>query len=684
MVSRFPSIQKRGIVQRQSSNRQSKESFSDVSKTEVPLEIPDLATLPSIPIANIPENLGKTVVLPKHNKEIRKIENYHVNSMQIIEKQHENSEKSPIKYTEMSEKVGYFTEKRRNRRVSVMKRNAKSQKTLRSVSVVAKKGTFLSYLLDKSVSFCGKKAGELPRSSRIMGVQRSFAVGMEDKEREIEPDGLVKYTGEYHEGLRAGEGTATYRNGDTYKGSWSHGKRDGYGEYHYTRLNLLYKGEWKAGLRHGTGTLLFPNGDLVETLWTDDRCTPCKGSIEYVPPIKSLFQGDLKGAEKTGDGVLTYPSGTTYTGLWEDDKRHGSGLLRYPNDSIFEGNFTCDSASTPGLLHLKHVLALKTDFCPSSFRPNSIWSKEEKEKQLGNLDDFYYFTSHSRVEGRDIVWRTLTVKEMEGRIGRVDAAENGRFQAGFLNGCGVALYGEFGLYIGEFREGKRSGYGEMTYLNEDQECLHISETQGKYVGQWKSDMRHGKGKMTWRSGEVYEGMYRKDRRHNVQGTLTLPSGELYSGLWVHNSIQGQGRYQDSSGLLFIGKFLNSSPHTDGTLIYRNGDKYEGTVKDLKPHGRGRIVYASREVYVGDFWEGVKQGTGKMTYGDGSVYSGEWKDGVREGWGTLQNSAEVYEGSWSRDMKHGLGVLKKLSGAVVFEGLWRENVKEGRGTTHIGT
>jgi hypothetical protein len=370
----------------------------------------------------------------------------------------------------------------------------------------------LSYLLEKSMSFSEKKRKETAYSSRQF--KQSLAAiylgkqGQVTRPVEADKDGIVTYLGDYHDGLRSGEGDGVYKNGDTYKGSWSRGKRDGYGEYSYKRLGAQYHGDWRDGLRQGSGSVAFPNGDKLEVLWNEDQSVPGKGTIHYVSPVAGLYTGDIAGAAKQGEGTFAYSSGATYKGLWDADKRHGFGLLQFPNENLYEGQFDNDSASSPGLLQLKHALVLKHHSDSSSYRFNSVWSREEKEKKLGSLEDFYHFASHCRIESTDMVWRTLTVKELEHRVGRVEGAEGGRFQAGLLTGSGIAVYGEFALYIGEFREGKRSGYGHMTYTNEDQECMHISELEGVYTGQWRQDMRHGKGKMTWKSGEIYEGQYR--------------------------------------------------------------------------------------------------------------------------------------------------------------------------------
>ncbi|HUN68500.1 MAG TPA: hypothetical protein VMU46_06870, partial [Burkholderiales bacterium] len=51
---------------------------------------------------------------------------------------------------------------------------------------------------------------------------------------------------------------------------------------------------------------------------------------------------------------------------------------------------------------------------------------------------------------------------------------------------------------------------------------------GTYVGEFKNGKRSGQGAMTFPNGEKYVGAYR-DGRRDGQGVLTLPNGEKYAG-----------------------------------------------------------------------------------------------------------------------------------------------------------
>ena len=65
-------------------------------------------------------------------------------------------------------------------------------------------------------------------------------------------------------------------------------------------------------------------------------------------------------------------------------------------------------------------------------------------------------------------------------------------------------FGDGDIYEGGVKDGKREGYGKMTYSNGD-----------VYEGEWKCDGRDGKGMMIYANGEIiYEGIWEKGKIKN--------------------------------------------------------------------------------------------------------------------------------------------------------------------------
>ena len=128
--------------------------------------------------------------------------------------------------------------------------------------------------------------------NKTMG--RGFRIKDERVNVEASTDKKVhtKYTGEWKDGLKHGQGKWTYKDGpiqETYVGEWKDGMKHGQGKFTYTNGSLkeTYVGEWKDNERHGLGKMIHINGSLRET----------------------------------------------YVGEWEKNKRFGSGKMNCCKDS---------------------------------------------------------------------------------------------------------------------------------------------------------------------------------------------------------------------------------------------------------------------------------------------------------------------------------------------------------------
>ena len=103
-------------------------------------------------------------------------------------------------------------------------------------------------------------------------------------------------------GRISGDGKLTYKNGDTYTGSFKDGRRDGKG---YTN---------------------FANGDQYEGGYTND--VP-NGPGILVRRDGSEYQGDWKDGKFDGIGSINYTLGGSYVGAWKGGRFHGKGVLTY-------------------------------------------------------------------------------------------------------------------------------------------------------------------------------------------------------------------------------------------------------------------------------------------------------------------------------------------------------------------
>jgi hypothetical protein len=159
-------------------------------------------------------------------------------------------------------------------------------------------------------------------------------------------------------------------------------------------------------------------------------------------------------------------------------------------------------------------------------------------------------------------------------------------------------------YEGQFLNGKKDGFGKLTYARDDQRVY--------YIGEFKDDKRHGNGKLEWRDGSVYEGEFEDD---------------LMSG--------------------------------NGTIVLSWGAKYEGHFNG-KNNGFGKYTYASddfldRDYYTGEWKDDLYDGKGKLVWKNGTTYDGEWQQNLRHGFGTLLDSdgAIIFQGQWENDEQKNL-------------------------------
>lgn len=86
--------------------------------------------------------------------------------------------------------------------------------------------------------------------------------------------------------------------------------------------------------------------------------------------------------------------------------------------------------------------------------------------------------------------------------------------------CKVLLPELSGSYTGKCKNGLANGKGEA--IGKD-----------SYVGKFKNGLPHGKGKYTWSTGEHFDGVWKKGKRHGV-GTYvikTTKKDSILHGIW---------------------------------------------------------------------------------------------------------------------------------------------------------
>ena len=168
-------------------------------------------------------------------------------------------------------------------------------------------------------------------------------------------------------------------------------------------------------------------------------------------------------------------------------------------------------------------------------------------------------------------------------------------------------------------------YGGMESANKplEEDVTEIKYPDGGiYVGFLLNGKRHGFGKLTFKSsGNVYEGNFENGKRH-VQGKFTFKSsGNVYEGNYVNGKRHGQGIFKYQNGDIYEGNFENEKMHGKGKLTFKSEDVYDGNFENDKMHGFCKYTFKNGDKYVGNFENGDMHGDGKYIYSDGIIYDG---------------------------------------------------------------
>jgi hypothetical protein len=155
---------------------------------------------------------------------------------------------------------------------------------------------------------------------------------------------------------------------------------------------------------------------------------------------------------------------------------------------------------------------------------------------------------------------------------------------------------------------------EQTTQAEDELPLFfgaVTDAKGnRYVGQFKNGKRHGYGTYHFVTGDRFEGEYRNGLR------------------------EGYGTYQFKKGDRYVGYFHKGKYHRWGAYFFTNGDKFFGEYENGLRNGKGTHARINGERYEGEFLAGKRHGLGRCTFSNGERYAGAWKNGEPDGWGSF--------------------------------------------------
>ncbi|HEX4331140.1 MAG TPA: caspase family protein [Usitatibacter sp.] len=143
------------------------------------------------------------------------------------------------------------------------------------------------------------------------------------------------YEGDVQLGVIVGRGAYTTKSGDTFEGSFAGGKPNGVGVYRFASGDR-YEGEMAAGLMQGRGRYYTKGGDRVEAPFVAGKP---QGKGIYYFSNGDRYEGDITSGELTGNGSYFYASGMKYEGDVRQGQPQGKGTFWFLDGTRFEGAF---------------------------------------------------------------------------------------------------------------------------------------------------------------------------------------------------------------------------------------------------------------------------------------------------------------------------------------------------------
>ncbi len=143
-----------------------------------------------------------------------------------------------------------------------------------------------------------------------------------------------KYEGEFSEGLKHGEGTYTWDNGDRYDGHFANDRPDGRGKYQFANGDT-YEGEVRLGVIVGRGSYASKNGDVFDGSFAGGKP---QGVGVYRFASGDRYEGEMEQGRPQGKGRYHSRNGDRVEAPFVDGKPQGKGVYNFSNGDRYEGD----------------------------------------------------------------------------------------------------------------------------------------------------------------------------------------------------------------------------------------------------------------------------------------------------------------------------------------------------------
>ena len=248
-----------------------------------------------------------------------------------------------------------------------------------------------------------------------------------------------RYVGEVKDGTYNGQGILYIKNGEKHEGEFKDGKREGRGTY-TTTWGQKWVGEYKNDQRSGLGTTVDP----IRAVTSNQISAQSIVSVQPLAAVRRSQLPECSSAIFRHDCFDTqiFPNGAKYVGEFKSDKQNGQGIAYTPSGSIVsQGRWENNN--------LVQSFAVDAQRFPFN---SSVTATQPPATDSGKAE-------------RDRLAVAAQSKLPECRI------------RDLKNCFGTETFTNGAKYVGEFRDGNRSGQG----------TLWGSSGNAIYSGRWVND-----------------------------------------------------------------------------------------------------------------------------------------------------------------------------------------------------
>lgn len=250
----------------------------------------------------------------------------------------------------------------------------------------------------------------------------------------------------------------------------------------------------------------------------------------------------------------------------------------------------------------------------------------------------------------------------------------GSFIKGKKYGLGALSYNGK-IYLGEFQESKRTGYGEVLEIALSQNSSRLGQKMNKRKCLDSDPRLFDMARNSKVIKEPLEILAEVMEKNSDDEDEELENSKIITHRLLEFNFEKPGIIIHSKR----GYFLNGRLKGYGEfMIPQNDYYYFGTFKDGNFEGSG-VEKTSEDIYHGRFMNGLREGIGiSESKLDKIEFQGNWVKGMKEGFGILDQAGIKYEGFFKRSKKHGYARMTKPSKNYLFIGKFQRGSKSDFG------